>query len=505
MTRSAGHKVLTAALLLCALGVAGCSSVTRFENAPLAPGAANVERRSIAPPSPERPAVLMAFSGGGTRAAALAAAVLGDMATTTYALHGEKHALTEDITLISSVSGGSVTAAWFGLHRGPGHWDGDLKQLRADFLAGRNMRRLGRDYLRMTFERWSRTDALEQLFTEYLYGDAHLGDLNRPGKPLVILNTTDMAGGEIFPFTPRQFDDICSDYDAVPVASAVAASAAVPVVLTPVAFRNYSAGCQGTLSSPDWFLRALKNPATALENLPEYREARYANDLRREPGADQDIDYLYFLDGGLADNLGVHSLQSALIRQYDGAGGAEALREGRIRRLVVVIVNARSDPPNQKIYSRPRRPGITEMVNSVISVPIASNTESSKMAFDAILGQISGRKTARGLSVYGVTIDFDRIPEDTDEHRRLSRIVNTIPTSWTLNPEQLAVIEEAGPFLLHRDPCYRALLRDLKAEGGAGGDNNAAGAACETGVDVDFQGRVSRMSARHGKAASGSP
>ena len=103
----------------CALVFNACSS-TRFENAPLQVGEANPERRSIAPGSLDRPAILMTFSGGGSRAAALAETVLRELSQTSYATSDGPHVLTEDVKLISSVSGGSVTAAWFGLQRGIG-------------------------------------------------------------------------------------------------------------------------------------------------------------------------------------------------------------------------------------------------------------------------------------------------------------------------------------------------------------------------------------------------
>ena len=106
-------------LLLCAFLAGGCAG-THFENAAMQAGEANPDRRSIDPATPDRPVILMTFSGGGSRAAALAESVLREMSQTSYAGVDGPHALTEDVKLISSVSGGSVTAAWFGLHRGPG-------------------------------------------------------------------------------------------------------------------------------------------------------------------------------------------------------------------------------------------------------------------------------------------------------------------------------------------------------------------------------------------------
>src|SRR5271166_4547168 len=370
-------------MLLSVLLAGGCAS-THLENTPLQAGEANPDHRSIEPAGPDRPVILMTFSGGGSRAAALAESVLREMSQTRYAGIDGPHVLTEDVKLISSVSGGSVTAAWFGLHRGPGHWDGDLDALRSDFLTKDNMAALELDavnpitWFALVTGRITRIEAEEALFNERLYHDATLAALNQPGKPYIVLNATDMAGGATFAMVPRRFDDVCSKHDVLPVATAVSASAAFPVLLTPVGFKNYSDGCQGRLRDGTWIKIDLSNPYTPYLNLAEYRDARYSNDLRHGPDPLRQIDYLYFLDGGLADNLGTQSLRSALIATYDDAQVLRSINEGKIRRLVVIVVNARSDPPN-KLYQQPPQPGLVSQIQAVTSVPIDANTANSQV------------------------------------------------------------------------------------------------------------------------------
>jgi NTE family protein len=97
-------------LLISAILLAGCS-IKRFENTALQSSQTNPERRSINPATTDRPAILMTFSGGGSRAAALAGSVLSEIAATPYTASDGPHILIEDVKLISSVSGGSVTAA----------------------------------------------------------------------------------------------------------------------------------------------------------------------------------------------------------------------------------------------------------------------------------------------------------------------------------------------------------------------------------------------------------
>ena len=312
--------------VLCVLLAGGCAG-THIENTPLQAGDGNPDWRTIDPASPDRPVILMTFSGGGSRAAALAESVLRELSQTSYAASDGPHVLTEDVKLISSVSGGSVTAAWFGLRRGPGHWDGDLDGLRSDFLTKDNMATLELDavnpitWFGLVTGQITRIEAEEALFNTRLYHDAPLAALNQPGKPYIVLNATDMAGGETFAMVPRRFDDVCSKYDLLPIATAVSASAAFPILLTPVAFQDYSDGCQGKLRNGEWVRVDLSNPYTPYLNLAEYKDARYSNDLRHGPNPYRRIDYLYFLDGGLADNLGTRSLRSALIAPYDDAAG----------------------------------------------------------------------------------------------------------------------------------------------------------------------------------------
>ena len=498
-------RMLRGLAVLCALATAACS--TSFENTRLASGESNPERRSIEPATPDQPVILMSFSGGGSRAAALASAVLREMAGTTYAAGGARRSLTDDVKLISSVSGGSVTSAWFGLHHGPGHSDGDLAELRQKFLTQDNMAALGLDaispitWLRMVFGNFSRIQALEELFDQRLFNGARLEAFNQPGKPFVVLNTTDMAGGETFALVPRRFDDICSRHDNLLVSTGVSASAAFPIALTPVAFKNYSGGCPGQLRNGDWFQIDLSNPYTPYLNLSEYRDARYTNDLRHGPSPFRTIDYLYFLDGGLADNLGMKSLRSAMINQYDSVGGLRAINEGKIKKLVVMIINARSDPPND-IYADESRPGLVGQLKTVTSVPIDANTASSQIALEGLLKELaeaaasSDKAKFKGMAIYGVTIDFDQIPVDTEDHRKLRDAVKSVPTTWTLTAQQLQTTETAGSFLLHREPCFQALLKDLQAVSGApSADTIDPPIKCNTAIEVDANGTTSKLSA----------
>ncbi|MHB0983325.1 MAG: patatin-like phospholipase family protein, partial [Thiobacillus sp.] len=60
--------------------------------------------------------VVVTFSGGGTRAAAMAYGVLEHLANTEVTRKGKPRRLLDEVDIISSVSGGSFTSAYYALY-----------------------------------------------------------------------------------------------------------------------------------------------------------------------------------------------------------------------------------------------------------------------------------------------------------------------------------------------------------------------------------------------------
>ena len=61
--------------------------------------------------------ILLAFSGGGTRAAAMSYGVMQELRDTLIDVDGKSVRVLDEVDAISSVSGGSFTAAYYGLYR----------------------------------------------------------------------------------------------------------------------------------------------------------------------------------------------------------------------------------------------------------------------------------------------------------------------------------------------------------------------------------------------------
>lgn len=468
--------------LVACLVLAGCA--TRFENFPLTQEA-NEERRGIDVTHEERPLILVAISGGGSRAAALGWVILREVAKFRYGPQERSRSLIEDIGVVSSVSGGSVIAAHFALYGPEG-----LERFGPDFLVPDNMRTLGLDaanpitWFRLAVTGSSRIDVVEELFDNQLFKGRTFRELNQPGKPYLIMNATDMASGEVFAFTPKRFDDICSDLDRQPISTGVAASSAVPIALSPVALQNYSTAPPTTRcrdrAIPEWIITRLEEPSAPYLNLETFRRAHYANDLRGGPNSLRKIDYLYLLDGGLADNLAIHGLIETISSPYAAPVTASpsaglpprstilsALNTGKIKKLAVIVINARANPANE-ISQDSSRPGIVSMVGSVTSFPIDSATASVSSQMNVLLAQLNaaggggaGNPLFTGLRVYAIQIDFDQLRVTDPAQRELRDKANAIPTLWTITEDNRKVLEQAGPMLLHQHPCFQRLLLDM--------------------------------------------
>lgn len=465
------HSVIGRCLLaFLAIAPAACETLPDYPNRPLAAGAANPPPSDLIGVDPGAPLILIAFSGGGSRAAALGLGVLDELAAHSYPASGTPVALIDRVKVVSSVSGGSVVAAWFGLVGPP-----RLDELKTDFLERDNMKTLeweATDPLtlaRLSLSSYTRIDALRDLLDRELFHGARFADLRRPGAPLVVMNATDMESGEVFAFTPQRFDDLCSDLDQLPLSVAVAASAAFPVALSPMSLRNYSyEECKGAVPGGGWIAAELTLPLPRYINLEEFKRARYANALRNGTDAYRNEHYLHLLDGGLVDNQGVQSLTEVLVSPHSPARILDAINSGRARRIVVIAVNARSDKDNG-VGGAPAVPGLLKVVNTVIGAPIDATTARANASLQDLVETLreAGASTARapgqplfaGLRVYNIPVDFDQF---LPEQRQLQTAVKNIGTSWSLSAAQLQEAIEAGRILLRQHPCFQRLLLDLK-------------------------------------------
>ena len=307
------------------LALSACAS------APLPPPIDQPATSAIAPsraPDLDGDVIALAFSGGGARAASFSLGVLQGLRD----MRGADGArLLDHVHVLTSVSGGAITAAYFALHGAEG-----LDTFRAAYLDKNWAGQLHiAAYSPANWTRaWSgglnRQDRFADWLDREVFAHASMADLRARSGLRIWINSTDLYNGTPFAFTPLYFDALCADLDHVRVADAVAASMAFPVVFKPVVAQPYPEHCAPL---PAWALRAPTNrDATALERRTAQAFASYRDPAR--------LRYVQLVDGGVLDNLGLSTL--ALLRQtadtpYSPLSARDAVR---IRRLTFLVVNA---------------------------------------------------------------------------------------------------------------------------------------------------------------------
>lgn len=320
--------VATSGLLL------GCT--TTFDNQPLnRPITPDFVRQAAAPRDiVGRDVIGLSLSGGGLRAAAFSLGVLQAVA----GAEGRSVDAWDDITFISSVSGGSLTAAYVALHGRQGLAQmrervllQDLERdLRVDLLSPSNLLRLLAGGLN------DRSNLAQRLDAEVFRG-ATFADLYRRNKPDVWINATDLYNRTPFPFTPHAFLALCSDLPALRVSEAVAASMAVPLVFAPVVLHTFPENCLTPLPPR---LEALLGDPTRVATDPV---ASVARAMRHYRDASR-MRFLKLADGGLTDNQGLSSILIARALSGTAYGPLNEADAVRIRRMLFLIVDAGRPP-----------------------------------------------------------------------------------------------------------------------------------------------------------------
>jgi NTE family protein len=199
--------------------------------------------------------VVASFSGGGSRAAAFAHAVVGELDKLPFVWRGRTTTLAREIDMVIGVSGGSVAAAHLAWHGVVGH----LERFESDFLVRDFQSRLVRAMLspsglRHVSSPWfGRGNVLADQFDAVLFRGAtfaRLGEL--AARPYLIVGATDLSSGAEFDFTSEQFAILCSSIDDVPLSFAVAASSSVPLLFSPLSVQVHRDGCGLAQDDVQW-------------------------------------------------------------------------------------------------------------------------------------------------------------------------------------------------------------------------------------------------------------
>ena len=229
--------------------------------------------------------VVLAFSGGGTRAAAFSYGVLEALRDTeVVGRNGQRERLLDSVDVITGVSGGSFTALAYGLYGDRLFSEFEQRFLKRDVqgeLIGRAVNPANWGSLSSPY--WGRSELAADLYDEILFNGATFADLQRGSGPMIVASATDLSSGARFYFTQKMFDMLCSDLGAVRLSRAAASSSGVPVVLSPVTIDNYGGTCG--YREPPYFARFEKIRACGAPGRPRHSGLEGAPVLRRRQAA----------------------------------------------------------------------------------------------------------------------------------------------------------------------------------------------------------------------------
>ncbi|HEV7691771.1 MAG TPA: patatin-like phospholipase family protein [Hyphomonadaceae bacterium] len=355
------------ASLLFLTACAGTPDVTPVNKALLAPPPATETEIGV-----DGEAIALALSGGGARAASFSYGALLQLREMKGA---DGRPLIDRVALVTAVSGGSITAAWFGQHGAEGldgfraaALDKDWQsKLHTSFVSPNNWARLLQGGL-------NGPDRLASWLDKEIFKGGKMGEL--PNRPRIVINATDLFTGAPFAFSAPYFQAICSDLSQVRIADAVAASMSVPVAFRPVIVESYADKCPSPL--PDWVAKAATDRAAPVL----LRITAQAFQLYRQPDK---MKFVHLTDGGVADNFGLSSLIT--IRRAAGTpyGPFSARDAVKVKRLTFFVVNAEASASGDWPLQA-KGPNGPQLIDAAFS--LATNAP-KRVAYDAFQSVLS--------------------------------------------------------------------------------------------------------------------
>jgi NTE family protein len=437
------RSLLRAAAIMFATGLSACATIQPAQNPPALPAnaagtshvaeyrAQNLQRGD----NSDTLLLSMTFSGGGMRSAAASYFLLDALRQQQVRIDGRDKPLLHEIDFISSVSGGSFTAAYYALYRDRLFTDYLPQVIRRDMqgelIAGlfkpRNAWRLGSDT-------YGRGDYLAEHLDRILFAGKTFADLPRE-RPFLRIGAADMLTGKRVEFTQDGFDQLCSRVDAMPIARAVAASAAVPGIFSPINVADYSADCVNAGSTP-----------------PRYR---------------------HLVDGGVADNLGISGTLQAVGRYSSVVDAMRTIGFRGVRHIAIVILNVENTNTAQTdgTASIPSlRRTISAAIDGNMHTDSEEITETLRRRIVEWKRQIAEDPRAVADNIYAtptpdvflIEIGFAQVPDPALRAR-----LQSIPTALRVSREDEALLGDFVRAALQRSPEYRSLLESLAREASA--------------------------------------
>ena len=456
------------ALILC-LALAAC--------APLNPRLETYDYRQgyrfgncSADDNPDELFIVLTFSGGGTRAAAFSYGVMKGLRETMVTHKGAQISLLDEVDLISSVSGGSFTAAYYGLYGDQIFIDFEDRFLKHNVQGDLAVRTFAYpwNWFRLLSPNFSRIDLAAAYYDEKFFNhQTYKGLAKDCRRPFIAINATDLSLGARFEFTQGQFDLLQSDLSGVSVGRAVASSSAFPGLLTPLTMQNYE---KTVFVEPVWVDRVIQ-----FDRDISPRRYKFAQEVRSYFNT-VDRPYVHLVDGGVSDNIGLRGIIYSLMYpdvlisgdQRDVTDSREfnlqrMIADHKIKKLLIIVVDAK---PGEDVHldQSQTTPGLVPVINAVASAPMANYSFETVQLLREYLKQRRNelRKAPDPfeLKTYVMHLRFDLIADPF-----VRKEIKELGTNFHLPDEAVDLLIDQGAKLLQDSNIFQnKFLKDLKSQ-----------------------------------------
>jgi NTE family protein len=429
-------------------------------NAPDDKSASATKTADTLSPDDKQTLMLVTFSGGGTRAAAMSWKVLETLKNIPYTYRDKDGALitsnlADEIDYISGISGGSFAAAAWCLYKK------DMNIFRDRFIKedvqGDLLQRLfipPWQGLRLLSPHYDRAHIAAEFHDKEIFDGKTFAEL--PARPVLWIHATNLALGTRFTFTKKYFDLIASDLSKYPIGYACAASSAFPILLSPMTLINY--GNPVNLPDDINYKMAKMNARDNIEQDHYCRMREFFNNKENK--------FIHLADGGIIDNQGLQSI----IDEFGTNGIINKKlndRNNPLKRLIIINVNAGVAPDDKSCKSRSAPPvtSVIEytMVTSMDDLSAKRWMQIKELCQEIYKAKIDIGNSTRSLALleepYTIEINFRNVKNDDDRAK-----CQKLPTSFYLKEDQLELIDRIVPGLVREDPAMIRLINALKQE-----------------------------------------
>jgi NTE family protein len=457
---------------LCAAFIGGCAGAVHNNpvNKPLAAAATEVIKVAAEEEVAFEDVVIgLTFSGGGTRAAAFAYGVLNEFESTRVQTPKGALSLVDRVDFVSGVSGGSVLAAYYGLKR---RAYGDFRE---KFLLRNAEEALATDLNLMTISRGlgggiNDASKFPRWLDRNLYEGATFRDLLAHRRPRIFINASDIYNRTPFVFSPPAFGALCSDLASYPVADAVAASAAVPIIFAPIVVENYPGQCG--LKLPEWIAsaRADEDASPLLKSFADAMVRYNAGHMR----------YVKLLDGGLVDNYGLAGITIARLSAKTPYGPMSPQGAVKVRRMLFLVVDAGTAPSGDWV-NKLQGPSGMDLIMAAADTTTGAVASLSFTAFEETMAdwqdqminwrcRLSAAErqrlgvrpgwNCRDLKIHVGRLSFDQFPQNR------AAALNAVETRFKLPADQVDMLIAAGRDAVQQSKAFKAFFAAMPVAGG---------------------------------------